>query len=159
MATKLTDHFTLEELTYSVTATKNKLDNTPSEEHKKHLEELAVELLEPLRVAWGSAIRVSSGYRGFRLNEKVKGSKSSAHCVGYAADLVPENGDIKGFKTFVRKWLKETGKKYDQYIDEKNLKGSEWVHVGIRDRKGRQRHQDLITTDGKNYNLLPRWTK
>lgn len=153
MATKLTDHFTLEELTYSVTATKNKLDNTPTEEHKKHLKELAVELLEPLRVKWGSAIRVSSGYRGFRLNEKVKGSKSSAHCVGYAADLVPENGDIKGFKTFVRKWLKETGKKYDQYIDEN--KNGEWVHLGIRSRGGLQRKQNLLYKGGVYTTLKP----
>lgn len=159
MATKLSEHFTIEELTYSATAADNKIDNTPTKEHIDNLTELVTNLLEPLRVAWGKPINVTSCYRGFRLNQKVRGAKASAHCVGYAADIVPSNRDIAGFKKFVREWLHNTNTAYDQYIDEAKKNGSEWVHVGIRNSKGKQRKQDLITTDGVNYRLLPRWTK
>lgn len=158
MATKLTEHFTLEEMTYSATAAANKIDNTPPAEHRKHLQELCDYILEPLRVAWGAPIKVTSGYRGFRLNQRVKGSKSSAHCVGYAADIVPKDGnlqDIRTFKIFMRKWLKQNNIAYDQFIDERNLKGSEWVHIGLRSQAGRQRRQNLKTLDAKNYTLLP----
>ena len=148
---RLTAHFTLEELTASTTAKQLGIANTPTPEHVNNLHELAERILEPLRIAWGSAIYVSSGYRGYRLNAAVCGSTTSAHCYGYAADLVPVNGDIKGFKAFVRDYMHRTNTAYDQYIDEKNLKGSEWVHIGIRNRQGKQRRQDLYTKDGKVY--------
>lgn len=147
MATKLSEHFTLEELTYSATAAANKIDNTPTKEHIAHLQELVTNLLEPLRVAWGKPIKITSGYRGFRLNEKVKGAKKSAHCAGYAADMVPIGASMKEFKTFVRRWLRETGKKYDQYIDE-HSGASEWVHLAVRSQGGAQRKQDLLYKGG-----------
>ena len=154
---RLTAHFTLEELTASTKAKQLHIDNTPSPEHIANLQELADKILEPLRVAWGSPIIVSSGYRGYKLNQAVKGSTTSAHCYGLAADLVPYNGDIRGFKAFVRNFLHRSNIAYDQYIDEKDTKGSEWVHVGIRNRQGKQRHQDLFTLDAKHYNPLPKW--
>lgn len=154
MATKLSEHFTLEELTYSATAAANHIPNVPTEVHKAHLKELVTNLLEPLRVAWGGSIKVTSGYRGFRLNQKVKGSKSSAHCNGYAADLVPSDGRIKEFKKFTKDWLRTSGRKYDQFIDERKLNGSEWVHLGLKNGRGGQRKQNLKTLDGKNYTLL-----
>lgn len=154
MATKLSDHFTLEELIHSTTATANHIDNTPTKEALAHLEELVTNLLEPLRVAWGGGIRITSGYRGFRLNAKVKGSKTSAHCYGYAADCVPTNGDIRTFKAFVKKWLRENNIAYDQYIDE-NKGASQWVHLGIRSRAGAQRKQNLLYKNGA-YSIMPK---
>ena len=152
---KLTAHFTLEELTASTTAKQLGITNTPTPEHVNNLSELAQRILEPLRIAWGSPIVVTSGYRGFYLNKAVKGSSTSAHCYGLAADIVPANGAMVAFKAFVRDWLHKSGTAYDQYIDEKNLKGSEWVHVGLRDRKGKQRRQELKTIDGgKHYTSL-----
>ena len=151
---RLTAHFTLEELTASTTAKQLGIANTPTPEHVNNLHELAERILEPLRIAWGSAIVITSGYRGFYLNKAVKGSSTSAHCYGLAADMIPANGKMAEFKAFVRDYLHRTNTAYDQFIDEKNKKGSEWVHVGLRDRKGRQRHQDLITTDAKNYQPL-----
>ena len=153
MATKLSEHFTLEELTKSATAAANHIDNTPTAEHSANLQELVTNLLEPLRVAYGKPIRITSGYRGFRLNEKVKGAKKSAHCVGYAADMVPVDGYIAGFKKFVRQWLKQTGKRYDQYIDE-HSGASQWVHLAIKSQGGAQRKQNLLEKGGV-YTMLP----
>ena len=154
MATKLSEHFTLEEMTYSATAAANKIDNTPTKEHVAHLTELVTNLLEPLRVAWGKPIKITSGYRGFRLNEKVKGAKKSAHCAGYAADMVPADGNITEFQTFVRQWLKQTGKKYDQYIDE-HSGASQWGHLAVRSQGGAQRKQNLLYKGGVYTMLKP----
>lgn len=109
-------YFTMEELTASVTARRLGLDNTPTPEHRSNIEMFVGQLLDPLRSAWAAkcandklgsnAINVTSGYRGFRLNAAVGGSKTSAHCVGYAADLVPANGRLAEFKKFCRDWLK-----------------------------------------------------
>ena len=151
---KLSRFFSLEEFTRSDTARKLGIDNTPTPEHVQNLSDMCNYLLDPLREAWGSPLIVSSGYRGYKLNKAVKGSTTSAHCYGLAADLVPANGDIKGFKAFVPKFLKQSEKKYDQWINERNLKGDEWGHIGYKDRKGRQRKQNLITTDGKTYKPL-----
>ena len=45
-------HFTIEEFTSSVTARAKGLDNTPTEEHRQHIEEMVTLLLDPLREAW-----------------------------------------------------------------------------------------------------------
>ena len=112
-------HFTLQELTYSATARKMNLDNAPTEEHRRNLEEMIDRLIDPLREAWAvlcanehwgtPALTVSSGYRGYRLNKAVKGSATSAHCVGWAVDLVPNNGRLREFKSFCREWLRGSG--------------------------------------------------
>ena len=56
-------YFSLSELLRSDTAAARNIDNIPSWEVVDHLRELADNLLDPLRVAWGKAIRVTSGYR------------------------------------------------------------------------------------------------
>lgn len=141
-------YFTIKELCKSDTATKLKLSNDPTEEDKQHLQELIDNLLDPLREAWGAPIKVTSGYRGFRLNEAAKGSKSSAHCKGFAADLIPVDGHIDEFKFFVKNWLKENNIAFDQYIDEKSG-NSTWVHLGLRNGKGEQRKQFLKYRNGQ----------
>ena len=57
-------YFTLNELTRSDTATKNKIDNTPTAEAVKNLTVLVDKVLDPLREMYGKPIYISSGYRG-----------------------------------------------------------------------------------------------
>lgn len=152
-------YFTLEELTTSTTARRLGLDNIPTPEHRANLEMLVAQLLDPLRDDWAQfcdqqqigtpAITVSSGYRGFRLNTAVGGSKTSAHCVGYAADLVPANGRLAEFKRFCRDWLK--GRPFDQMIseDENNRGIPRWIHIGYKNQQGGQRRQLLSMVGGK----------
>lgn len=154
-------HFTMTEFTDSVTAKKEGLDNTPSPSHVRNIEEMVQQLLDPLREAWAiecahekfgtPAIRVSSGYRGFQLNEAVGGSKTSAHCYGLAADLVPINGRLAEFKRFCRAWLH--GRAFDQMISEsEDATGTpRWVHIGYKARNGRLRQQLLSMRDGKYF--------
>ena len=137
-------YFTIEELCHSDTAIALGIDNKPNEEIKSHLVQLINELLDPLREAWGSAIKVTSGYRCARLNRALKGSSpTSAHLIGYAADLVPSNGDITEFKKFTVKWLKENNIAFDQAICETNGKGVQWLHLGLFNLAMKQRKQIL----------------
>ena len=140
-------YFSIKELTASLKATQLGIKNEPSKQALVNLESLVLNILDPLRAAWGGAIKVTSGYRSAALNKAVGGSTTSAHRYGYAADIVPADGRISVFKAFVVKWLKENAVNFDQYIDElsidKDGKVTEWVHIGIKSPSGNQRRQFL----------------
>lgn len=137
-------YFSINELCHSDTANSLGIDNSPSPQIVQHLSELILRLLDPLREAWGSPILVSSGYRCVRLNKALKhASTTSAHLVGYAADLVPKNGKIEEFKKFVPRWLRENNIQFDQAILETNGKGAQWVHLGLYNLAMKQRKQVL----------------
>lgn len=132
----MSKYFTLQELLRSDTATKKKIDNTPSWEIVANLHRLA-SFLDNMREAWGSGIRVSSGYRCPALNAAVGGVSNSAHQYGNAVDIVPVNGKMNEFEAFLKRWLK--GKKWDQCIWESSKSGGRWVHFGLYSNKGEQR--------------------
>lgn len=132
----MSKYFRMSEMLYSSTAERLHIVNTPNKEEMEHLEELMV-FLDRIREAWGSGIVVSSGFRCKELNKAVGGVSNSAHLQGYAADIVPANGKMKEFKEFIVKWAK--GKEYDEILLEKNSKGSEWVHVAIKNVMVQQR--------------------
>ena len=152
-------HFSMAELTRSATAQKMGLDNTPTSAHRANLEMMVTMLIDPLREAWAiecaheqwgtPALTVTSGYRGFRLNKAVGGSNTSAHCIGFALDLVPANGRLAEFKKFCRQYL--TGKPFDQMISEdENAAGvPRWIHIGYMNQQGGQRRQLLSMVGGK----------
>lgn len=131
-------YFTLRELIRSSTAEKKKIDNTPSFEVVEHLRDLTEKVLEPMRVAYGKAITVSSGYRCEELNKAVGGKNSSAHLRGDAADL--QAADMAGFKRFVRSWLISQRIHFDQCIIEKSGR-TEWIHISMYSSTGSQRGQ------------------
>ena len=114
-------------------------------EHEFEVNDELVKKLEKLYAALNcSKIIVTSGYRCARLNRALKGSSpTSSHLIGFAADLVPSNGDIAGFKRFAVKWLKENNIKFDQCLCETNGKGKQWVHLGLYNQRHQQRKQIL----------------
>lgn len=89
----LSPNFSLAELTVSQTAARRGIDNTPRGEALDNLSLLA-EWLERLReLLGGHPILVSSGFRSVALNTAVKGSRTSLHMFGLAADFtVPRYG-------------------------------------------------------------------
>lgn len=129
-------HFNLEEFLTSSTARQKSIENLPSWEIIEHLRELAL-FLDDLRDAWGSGIKVTSGFRNDKLNSKVGGVQNSIHKIGFAADIYPANGKWEEFKRFVKNWIKD--KDFDQCIIEKKGK-SEWIHIGLYNNSGQQRH-------------------
>lgn len=144
-------YFTLDELTRSATADKLGIDNTPKEEYiKDNLTEL-IEVLDGVREAWtvmceknswGTAsIIVNCGYRCDALNEAVKGSKTSAHNIGAAADIEPKNQKNKEFFRFLEEYLLDNHIPFDQLLNEHPDKNGvpSWIHIGLKNRQGKQR--------------------
>lgn len=156
-------HFNISECTRSETATAKGIDNTPGVEHLAHIVETVETLLDPLRDAWEDychhlglgtpGIRISSGYRGPVLNAAVGRSITSAHCHGYAFDLIPLNQKMTEFKSFCRKFLAD--RPFDQLISEgENEAGlPSWIHVGYKSPRGEQCRQFLSMRDGKYYSM------
>ena len=140
-------YFSIKELCASFKAAELGIKNEPSKQALTNLESLVLNILDPLRAAWGGGIIVTSGYRSVALNKAVGGSQTSAHRYGLAADIVPADKRIGVFKAFVVKWLKENAVNFDQYIDEQGG-GSEWVHIGIKSPSGNQRRQFLKYRNG-----------
>ncbi len=57
----------------------------------------ALRLADKIRDAYGSAVRVVSGYRSPEYNAKVKGAPKSMHLEFRALDIQPADGDISRF--------------------------------------------------------------
>ena len=102
------------------------LNNTPSPVIRNRLRILTETLLDPLRAEWEArckveswgnpAIIVTSGYRSAELNRAVGGASTSAHLLGWAADLKPQNGRLHDFKNCCRSFL--ATRDFDQLISE-----------------------------------------
>jgi zinc D-Ala-D-Ala carboxypeptidase len=84
---QLSPHFTLDEFLHSDVAARMGRELVPSLEIIANLERLAVTLLEPIRVALGKPVTITSGWRPDWLNTLIGGSNSSEHCFGRAADF------------------------------------------------------------------------
>lgn len=145
-------YFTISELTASDTAKAKGINNAPTTAVRANLVALIETLLDPLRETWKSPIKVTSGYRCAVLNRAVKGSATSAHLYGCAADIVPLNGKIAEFKAFCRDYFSARRHLYDQVILEDNGK-SEWVHIGLKTADGRKRGQ-LMEYKNNRYTYL-----
>ena len=145
-------YFTISELVASDTAKAKGIDNSPTTEVRANLVALIETLLDPLREAWKSPIRVTIGYRCGVLNRAVWGSTTSAHLYGCAADIVPLNGKIGEFKAFCRKYFDVRRNLFDQVILEDDGK-REWVHIGLKTADGRKRGQ-LMEYKNNRYTYL-----
>lgn len=140
----MSKYFTLEELLTSSTARQKSIENLPSWTIVEHLTELA-EFLDGVRSAWGSGIKVTSGFRNEKLNAAVNGAAKSLHKLGWAVDMVPVNGRFEEFKRFVVNYLKD--KKFDELIIESNKKtGAKWLHLQLYSNSGEQRCKTFSLT-------------
>ncbi len=127
---KLSRNLSLAEATKSITAKRLGIDNTPDEWVTENLKQIAVNVFQPIRDAFGCPIHVSSGYRSADLNTAIGGSRRSQHVEGRALDLDADvfrgctNSEIFNY---VRENLE-----FDQLIwefgDEDN---PDWVHVSF----------------------------
>jgi len=122
----VTMHFSIEELYASDTANRLGINNKPTIQKMINLVYLAAFVLEPLRVAMGRPINISSGFRCEQLNKAVGGVYNSQHLKGQAADISIEGDMAFGRKVFdyIKNHLT-----FDQLIWEHDKKGTYWVHV------------------------------
>lgn len=142
MKFKGTKNFSVKELEASDTAKRLKIDNTIPDELEHNTKRL-LNFLQGIREAWGSGIRITSGYRCPILNKAVNGSKTSAHLTCNAVDLWPCNNKFEEFKEFMVKYLE--GRFWDQCIIEKSG-NSKWIHFGLYNNSEKQRRQIFSLT-------------
>jgi hypothetical protein len=152
---KLTEHFTLEELTASQTASRRNINNSPTPGEVNALTALCRQVLEPLRRQWGSPIRVNSGYRCPALNTAVGGVSNSQHVTGEAADICDPRGRALTIDLGIE--LIFSGLPFDQLIfeqcdvtglDSEDIGGCAWLHVSYSTHR-QNRRQVLITRPRK----------
>lgn len=127
-------YFTIKELTQSETAQKCNISNTPNKEQEQNLIALVHNILDPLREAYKKPIVVTSGFRSLELNTKIKGSPSSQHMKGQAADIRSKE-DSREENKKIFNLIQELKLPFDQLIDEYNY---DWVHVSFSPRNRRQ---------------------
>lgn len=122
---KLSEHFTLEELTFSETATRKGINNVPDAKLIDHALKYLIPGLEQIRKALGQPIKISSGYRSPALNAAVPGSSNtSQHTKFEAADILIPN---IGAPHIVCKEIIISGIKFDQMIYEYGA----WTHISF----------------------------
>jgi len=93
---KLSEHFSLEEMTKSQTALRRNLPNQPSEAQTEALVLLCENVLEPVRSHFSIPFTPSSGYRSAELCVAIGSSVSSQHAKGEAADFeVPSISNLE----------------------------------------------------------------
>ena len=137
---KISNHFTLEELTHSSTALKHGICNEPPIEAISNLQNLCQEVLEPLRQHFDTPIHISSGYRCPQLNKLVQGAAHSQHLTGEAADIrLPSVATGKEWYQWMAHNLD-----YDQLILERNRQGYWWIHVSCRKDPHYNRHSAFL---------------
>src|SRR6056300_1198368 len=127
MKMKLTENFTLAELTKSETAEKNNLDNTPDAEQIECLKQLCENILQPLRDDFQKPLVVSSGFRSKKLSLAINSKTTSQHCKGQAADfIIPGVDNKKVFKHIIENLPIDQA--ILEYYDESDI-NSGWIHV------------------------------
>ena len=124
---KISKHISYHEGTYSRTAERRDLDNTPNKEQLKCMKEVAENLFEPLREWVGGPIKINSFFRGEPVNTAIGGSTRSQHMKGQAIDI----DDTFGHKTNAEMYhyIKDN-LDFDQMIWEFGTdKNPNWLHI------------------------------
>ena len=117
---KLTEHFSLEELTHT---DHREYDNTPNDAELENLKRLA-EFLEEVKAALGGRpVMVNSAFRSKQVNDAVGSKDTSQHRIGCAVDFrVPKLTPDEVVRIII-----SAGLPYDQVIREFDR----WTHVSI----------------------------
>ena len=83
----ISKHISYKEGVYSITATRQGIDNTPNDEQLACMELLAEKVFEPLRKWVNGPVKINSFFRSEKLNKVIGGSGKSQHCKGQAVDI------------------------------------------------------------------------
>ena len=144
---KLTENFSLLELTKSQTAERKGIDNTPGPEHQENLKSLCTHVLQPIRDYFSRVVTISSGYRSPELCTAIGSKITSQHAKGEAADF-----EIFGVSNKeLADWINEN-LDYDQLILEywkESDPNSGWVHCSYSAGNKRKQYLRAYKENGK----------
>lgn len=135
---QLSEHFSLEEATYSETAIRLGISNQPSEKQLENMKVAATQL-EAVRAVSGP-LRVNSWLRLPEVNVAVGGSKVSSHMDGWAIDC--SSGKHTPYE--LCQLVKQSGIKFDQMIHEYGR----WMHISFAPEM-RQQEFTIFKPEGR----------
>jgi hypothetical protein len=144
---KLSNNFSLNELTKSQTAERKGIDNTPSTEHQENLKSLCTHVLQPVRDHFGQVVSVSSGYRSPELCTAIGSKITSQHAKGEAADFEIFGVSNKELADWIHYNIN-----YDQLILEywkESDPNSGWVHCSYSENQKRRQYLKAVKVDGR----------
>ena len=134
-SSKLSEHFSLRELTKTNTG----IDNVPNEEQVNNLKRVC-QWLERLRSKRNEPIIINSGYRSPQVNKAVGGAPNSNHLTGCAVDI-----HVSGMEQLIRYAAilldisDERHEDFDELLLERSPRGSYWLHFAVRPFGNRRR--------------------
>ena len=144
---KLSENFSLLELTKSQTAERKGIDNTPSTEHQDNLKRLCESILQRVRDHFGRVVSVSSGYRSEELCLAIGSKITSQHAKGQAADFEIFGLSNQELANYIKENLD-----YDQLILEywkKEDPNSGWVHCSYNVNVNRKQYLKAYKENGR----------
>ena len=156
---KLSDHFTLGEMTKS--SSHPEVYNIPSHEAIANLKRVC-EWLEVLRKRYNERyvvnrrdpsttldmtrggrekpIIINSGYRSPQLNKKIGGVPTSNHLTGCAVDIrVTGMEQLIRYAAILLDYADETNQQFDELLIERNRYGAFWLHFAVRPSGNRRK--------------------
>ena len=136
----LSKNFALKEFTKSVSAIRNGIDNEPTKEHIRSIQLLVKFILQPLREALRSPIRITSGYRSEALNKA-----TSQHCKGQASDIQFKVDGVMDNKVIWDKVI-ELELPFDQMINEFEYS---WIHISYNHEHNRKSLLEAYKENGR----------
>ena len=147
---KLSEHYTLGELTK--TSVKTKDGNIPSHVAIENLKRLCV-WLEHLRAQYNllyddgtHPIVINSGYRSEEVNRKVGGSPTSNHLTGCAVDIkVYGIEEALRYAVILLNYADLADEKFDELLIERSPRGTYWVHFAVRPKDNRRKLRFIQT--------------
>lgn len=117
-------HFSVDELTFSETATRKGIDNTPDDNILDNLLITAMEMENVRELLNNNPILISSGYRCLELNTLLGSKPTSEHCRGLACDFTsPKFGNPYNIVDAIFR----SDILYNQLI----LEFDRWVHISF----------------------------
>ena len=151
MKMKLSNNFSLEEMTRSATAEKKNIENVPNEEQIECLRQLCINILQPLRDDFQKPLVVSSGFRSKKLSLAINSKTTSQHCKGQAADFtIPGVDNKKVFKHIIENLpMDQVILEYYKEDDMKDYSNKGWIHCSyVPNGRGQ-----ALTKDENGYKL------
>jgi len=143
----MTQSFSIKELTYSDTAIRLGIDNTPTDEILINLQNLVQFILEPVSNNFDSQIIITSGYRSPALCQAIGSKPTSQHTFGMAVDF-----EILGIPNKeVSDWI-VNHLDFDQCILEfwkPEQPNSGWVHCSYKTSGNRKMYLKAYTANGR----------
>ena len=143
---KLSENFSLVELTKSQIAERKGIYNYPTPAHQVGLRSLCTNVLQPVRDHFKRVVSVSSGYRSEELCLAIGSKVTSQHAKGQAADF-----EIYGLSNKeLADWINEN-LDYDQLILEywkEEDSNSGWVHCSYKSEGNRKQYLKAYKKNG-----------